>query len=331
MWPGLVGKEEGTAEPPISLERMLRLTAGSEVGGRKYDGVDLFLYFPHLDIDASEDEVKRLADGIAEKGFSVGTVVAPIWKDTGGGSAMGSVKERGAFVEAVRKGCRYAQILREHGVRSYGNIRIDSATGVGDWAKDPAGNTKLIAETFREAAKIAEEHDEVLVAEGEICWGGMHSWKDNLDLLEEVGMPGRVGFQADLAHTYLFLLGYNAEEHRLLAEGYSEEEFDEAYARMTGALRSWTYDFHVAQNDGSVHGTGSHDKTGRHCPANDPKGKLDIVKCSRAWLLDEEGKPRPEIGHLCWDGCMFSNETLETEATWDEILAVMVEVDQQLG
>jgi len=28
-----------------------------------------------------------------------------------------------------------------------------------------------------------------------------------LDLLEEVGRPGRVGFQADLAHTYLYLLG----------------------------------------------------------------------------------------------------------------------------
>ncbi|MEZ6147634.1 MAG: hypothetical protein R3B91_19855 [Planctomycetaceae bacterium] len=28
MWPGLVGKEEGTDNPPISLDRMLELTAG---------------------------------------------------------------------------------------------------------------------------------------------------------------------------------------------------------------------------------------------------------------------------------------------------------------
>ncbi len=60
---------------------------------------------------------------------------------------------------------------------------------------------------------------------------------------------------------------------------------------MTDALRPWTIDFHVAQNDGTVHGTGSHDKTGRHCPADDPNGKLDIVKCAGYWLKDA-AKPR---------------------------------------
>ena len=39
----------------------------------------------------------------------------------------------------------------------------------------PAGNTKKIADTFREACDIAEEFGERLAAEGEICWGGMHS------------------------------------------------------------------------------------------------------------------------------------------------------------
>ena len=81
---------------------------------------------------------------------------------------------------------------------------------VTDWAKDPAGNTKQIAETFREAGKVAEQHGERLAAEGEICWGGMHSWKAMLDTLEATGMPDTVGFQADLAHTYLYLMGYNA-------------------------------------------------------------------------------------------------------------------------
>ncbi len=331
MWPGLVGKEEGSAESPINLDRMLELTTGSSVGGETYDGVDLFLYQPHLDIDASEDLIRELADQIAAAGVQVGTVVAPIWPDTEGGSAMGSAEERARFVAAVRKGCQYAKVLREHGVRTYGNIRIDSACSVEDWAKDPAGNTKLIAQTFQEAAKVAEEFDEVLVAEGEICWGGMHSWKDMLDLLEEVGQPGRVGFQADLAHTYLYLLGYNAEEHALISAGHSDEEFYPAYQQMTSKLAPWTYDFHVAQNDGSVHGTGAHDKTGRHCPAKDPNGKLDIVKCSSYWLLDENGKQRPEIGHLCWDGCMFSNATLEQQDTWNDILAVMQRINQELG
>ena len=32
--------------------------------------------------------------------------------------------------------------------------------------------------------------------EGEICWAGMHSWKDMLDLLEGVGMPETLRFSS---------------------------------------------------------------------------------------------------------------------------------------
>jgi hypothetical protein len=147
--------------------------------------------------------------------------------------------------------------------------------------------------------------------------------KDTLDLLEAIGLQETVGFQTDLAHTYLYLLGYNAPEHALVQEGHTDEEFWAAYRPMVDKLRPWTIDFHVAQNDGTVHGTGAHDKTGRHCPADDPNGKLDIVKCSAEWLKDHEDR---KIKHLCWDGCMFSNELLESPGTWDTILGTMLEV-----
>ena len=49
---------------------------------------------------------------------------------------------------------------------SFGGIRIDSSVGVEAWDADPEGNTKKIAETFREAAKIAADHGERLAAEG---------------------------------------------------------------------------------------------------------------------------------------------------------------------
>jgi sugar phosphate isomerase/epimerase len=327
MWPGLVGKEPGTDHPPISLERMLELTAAAEVRGRKYDGIDYFLFHPHTDPDASEDDLKRIADLIAGHGLKVGSLVAPIWPGTVGDAAMGDAEARRKFVLAVEKACRIAKIFNEHGVREYGIIRIDSASSVTDWAKDPAGNTKKIAETFREAGKVAEQHGERLAAEGEICWGGMHSWKAMIDTLEATGMPNVVGFQADLAHTYLYLMGYNAPEAALLKEGYTDEEFWPAYKILTDALRPWTIDFHVAQNDGSVHGTGSHDKTGRHCPADDPNGKLDITKCSAIWL---QGAAERGMKHICWDGCMFPNETLEKSETWNTILAAMIKVDEAL-
>jgi len=328
MWPGLVGKEPGTDHPPISLDRMLELTAAADVNGAKYEGVDLFLFHPHTDPDASEADIRAMADKIAAKGLKIGSLVAPVWPGTVGGCAFGSDDDRKNFVLAVEKACRIADILKQHGARSYGVIRIDSAGGPSDWAADPAGNTAKIAETFREAGKVAAAHGERLAAEGEICWGGMHSWKAMLDTLEATGMPETVGFQADLAHTYLYLLGYNAPEHALLQPGYSDADFWAAYEKMTDALRPWTIDFHVAQNDGSVHGTGNHDKTGRHCPADDPNGKLDIARCASYWLKDAASRG---IQHICWDGCMFPNAVLEAPATWNTILSSMVSVRATAG
>src|SRR5580693_9528111 len=171
MWPGVVGKG-GDAEPPIDLTTLLDMTAAASVNGVKFDGVDLFLAEPHTSIDSSDDDIKRLADTIGSKGLAIGSLVAPVWPPVGGGSAMGSAEERARFVTMVRKACRIAGKLRDLGARPYGVIRIDSAAGVGDWAKDPAGNTRLIAQTWREAADVAESFGERLAAEGEICWGG---------------------------------------------------------------------------------------------------------------------------------------------------------------
>jgi hypothetical protein len=96
---------------------------------------------------------------------------------------------------------------------------------------------------------------------------------------------------------------------------------------MVSKLRPWTYDFHVAQNDGTVHGTGSHEKTGRHCQADDANGKLDIAACSKVWL---EGAADRGMKHICWDGCMFPNATLENPKTWNAILSAMVKVKKAL-
>ncbi len=330
MWPGLVGKgdDEGQ-EPPISLEHMLDLTAAAEVDGQKFDGIDYFLFLPHTNPEASDDELKGIADLIQGKGFDIGSLVAPVWPGTVGDSAMGNEEQRGKFLDAVKMACRIAKIFNEHGARKRGVIRIDSAEfGVEKWREDAAANTATIVDTFKEAATIAANHGERLAAEGEICWAGMHNWKDMLDVLEGVGMPEALGFQADLAHTYLYTLGYNAPEHALVQEGYTDDEFWPAYEQMTDNLRPWTIDFHVAQNDGEVHGAGDHDKTGKHCLADDPNGKLDITRCAGYWLKDAADRG---IEHICWDGCMFPNATLETPATWNTILKAMIDVREAHG
>src|SRR5439155_11107014 len=99
-------------------------------------------------------DLARLAENLASKSLLAGSLVAPVWPPTGGGSAMGDEQERGRFLTQVRKACRIGRKLRDLGARQYGIIRIDSASSAAEWAKDPATYTKRIAQTFREAATI---------------------------------------------------------------------------------------------------------------------------------------------------------------------------------
>lgn len=326
-WPGIVGKG-ADSEPVIPFDTLLEMTAAAEVDGVKFDGLDLGLLEPHFKLDDS-DETKVLAEKLQKNNLVAGSLVAPIWA----GSAMGTADQRKTFVDMVRKACEFGKKLRDLGVRPYGVIRIDSAAGVEDWAKDPAGNTKIIAETFREACEVAAGYDERLATEGEICWGAMHSWKHMVELLEMVDKPN-IGFQADMSHTFLYTMGYNAPEHRILpkdADLNDREAVKAALKIVTDALRPWTIDFHVAQNDGSVFGQGSHDKTGRHCQATDPNGVLDIAHDAGYWLRDEKGELTKAMKHICWDGCMFPNEVMNNQQTWNDILAAMVKVRNAHG
>ena len=156
----------------------------------------------------------------------------------------------------------------------------------------------------------------------------MHNWKDMVDLLEMVDRPN-IGFQADMAHTLLYLMGYNAPEYRILPDDFDwndREALQAGLKTMTAALRPWTIDFHVAQNDGTVFGSGSHDKTGRHCLTTDPNGKLDIARDAGYWLRDENGELTKAFRHICWDGCMFPNAVMMDPQTWNDILGAMIEV-----
>src|SRR6478672_8264287 len=97
-WPGVVGKGGEGAEPCIDLDTMLDLTAAAEVDGVKFDGFDLFLFLPHINIDARDDEIKTLAEKATSRGLMIGSVVAPVWGPTGGGSAMDEGEGRKKFL-----------------------------------------------------------------------------------------------------------------------------------------------------------------------------------------------------------------------------------------
>ena len=100
---------------------------------------------------------------------------------------------------------------------------------------------------------------------------------------------------------------------------------------LTSALRPWTIDFHVAQNDATVHGSGTHDKTGHHCLPNDPNGKLNIAHHAGYWLHGDDGRLTKAFRHICWDGCMFPNAVMMQPETWNDILRAMIAVRDAHG
>jgi hypothetical protein len=331
MWPGLVGKGSPGAEPFIDLDTMLDLTAKAEVNGVKFDGVDLFLYNPHIDIDLSDDGIKALAEKIQSKGFVVGSVVAPVWFD---GSAMGDETKRQNWVTAVRKACRIAAKLTRTG-RAPVWDRAHRFRGVGDrLGQGSEGQHQADREDVQGGGQGRQGSRQRLAAEGEICWGGMHSWKYMIQTLEEVGLPKVVGFQADMAHTLLYTAGVQragAPDHAGRSSTGNRRSFHKAMKKMTDALRPWTIDFHVAQNDATVKGSGDHEKTGKHCPVNDPNGKLNVPRDAGYWLRDDAGKVTKKCKHICWDGCMFPNEVMMKQETWNNILAAMIQVRENHG
>ena len=155
-----------------------------------------------------------------------------------------------------------------------------------------------------------------------------------LDLLERVNRPKTLGFQADMAHTLLYILGYNAPEDAILPPDWDwsdPQRLNEAMGTLTTALRPWTIDFHVAQNDATVHGSGTHDKTGHHCLPNDPNGKLTIPHHAGYWLHGKDGRLTKAFRHVCWDGCMFPNEVMMKQETWNDILKAMIAVRDAHG
>ncbi|HYC34429.1 MAG TPA: sugar phosphate isomerase/epimerase, partial [Candidatus Paceibacterota bacterium] len=307
-------------------------TAAANVDGEGFACVDVICDGRHgLGLGTSDDDIKRFADKVLERGLSITTVVAPVWPGAGGGSAMGDNVAQQKFLDAVRFACHVGDIFKKKGARQWGNIRVDSAEfGIAEWRKDTAANTARIVETFQLATQLAMGSGERLAAEMEVCWAGMHSVPRMVEVLEKVGQPKGFGLMADLAHVYTAMLGYNAPEDAMLPldRDYTEPEFWAAYEKVAGQLRDWTIDFHVAQNDGTVHGAGDHDKTGKHCQADDPNGRLDIVKCAGYWLTDA-GKRG--IRHICWDGCMFPNAVLEKQQTWNTVLKKMLEVRDAHG
>ncbi len=204
-WPGVVPARARAAEPPIDLDTMLDLTAAAGVDGVKFDGFDLFLYLPHIDIDStvgSDDAIKQLADKAQARNLQIGTVVAPIWQGTGGGAAMGDEGGPSSLPRSARAA------TWPSGSASWASGRTATSASTTPaasrpWLADQA-NQKRIADCFRQACTISPTTGQTLAAEGKSAGAGCTcSWKRMLELLEMVDRPGTLGFGEHGPHAAL--------------------------------------------------------------------------------------------------------------------------------
>jgi hypothetical protein len=46
---------------------------------------------------------------------------------------------------------------------------------------------------------------------------------------------------------------------------------------------------------------------------------------------DDNGNLTRSFQHICWDGCMFSNETMMKPETWRSVLSTMIDVRNAHG
>ena len=338
-WPGVVGKGDGTraADRPRhdarsdgrgrSRRRQVRRRRSVPVRSARQTSTP-----PTTSSKQLADKVRRagLVDRLGRR--------AGLAADR---RRLGDGRRRGPQASSstqVRKGCRIARKLRELGVRPYGVVRIDSACRPTEWAAATRRPTrKRIADTFREAC---DDRRGLRRAAGRRRRNllGRHAQLAAHGAAAGNGRPARrrSAFRPTWPTRCLYVLGYNAPEDAILPaelrlEGHGRSS-TRRYKQLTAALRPWTIDFHVAQNDGD----GPRLRLARQdrppLPAQRPERQARHRQSTPATgCATTTGNLTKKFQHICWDGCMFPNETMMEPQTWNDILAAMIAVRDAHG
>ena len=329
-WPGVVGKGPD-GEPPIELDTMLDLTAAAEVEGvevRRRRSVPVRSARRHRFHRRRAQDAGRQGPR-AEPGDRLGrrAGLAADRRRLGDGQRRGSQEVSRAGAQRLPHRQEAARAGRPALRRRADRLGLRRRR-VGRKTRGQSENAS--PRRFREACDIAEDLGERLAAEGEICWGGMHSWQRMVELLEMVDRPQTLGFQADMAHTLLVHAGLQRAGRRHAAGRFRLER---PRAVRRGATRN------SPRRCGPGRSTSTSPRTTPRCTAPARTTRPAATACptirtasstssSHAgyWLRDDNGKLTKKFRHICWDGCMFPNDTMMKPQTWNEILAAMVAV-----
>jgi len=309
---------------------MLRLTAAAK-WTHEVRSVDLFLSLPHTDIDSSDDDLKKLAENLASKRVAGGSLVAPVWPPTGAGSPWATRPNEGVS-DASEEGVQNrAQAARSESpaVRNrthrFGGGRRDwpkTRRGIQEICGDVLGSLQDRRRFWRRLRRRRNllGRDAQLAAQRRVVGARQPA--------EDLGIPGGHGaHHASLP--WIQRSGRRAASGEL--DWSQSDKLAAAYRKMAGRAASLDHRLSRAQNDGTVKGSGAHDKTGRSLPAWRSQGKLDIVRDAGAWMRGDDGQSTRAFQHICWDGCMFPNAVMTDPKTWNDVLRVMVQVRDAHG
>ena len=188
---------------------------------------------------------------------------------------MGSGAERKQFVEQVHKACKIAREAAP--ARARGRTAWSASTrpaGPGDWAKDPERQPEEDRRDLppgrrrrRGPRRAARRRGRDLLGRHALVAADGAAPRDGRAARDR-RLPGRHGAHAALHDGLQRARG--RDPARRITTGRTRASSTRRCKKLTAALRPWTIDFHVAQNNATVHGTGSHDKTGRHCLRHRP-------------------------------------------------------------
>ena len=324
-WPGVVGKGPG-AEPPIDLDHDARPHGRRRVRRRPLRRLrPLPLRPAHRHRFQRRRQIRQLADKARRANLEIGTVVAPVWGRTGGGSAMGSADDQAKFLGQVRKGCRIAERLRRagHPAQRRGADRLGLAAwrpGTKTRWATRSGSPRPSARPARSPRTTASGWPRKAKSAGAACTVGSgccNCWRWST-------APQTLGFQADMAHTLLYLLGYNAPEDAILPPDFNWRDREQLRGGLSPVDRGpAALDDRFPRRPERRHrARHRHARQDRPpLPARRSQGKLDIPHHAGYWLRDEKGELTKRIRHICWDGCMFPNDVMTNPQTWNDILA----------
>ena len=153
----------------------------------------------------------------------------------------------------------------------------------------------------------------------------MHSWKTNgANCWSWWIGPETLGFQADMAHTLLYTMGYNAPEDRMLPEDFDWKDHDGARrgaedVDIRAAAVDHRFPCRAKRRNGERLGLARQD--GAPLPAARSQWQAGHRASSRACgCATTAANSRRAFRHICWDGCMFPNSVMMKPETWNDIL-----------